>query len=343
MDKLFLLPCTFLFFSCVSLTTYNIQVLEPASVPLTGEINRVILINRTILDERIQPDPADDFYQEIPNREIYNRATTEALFSLASILNESPGMDYLQDDMLFEITGAKYPGSLPEYLDNEFIIQKTDSLRADAIISLEVFNAGFRDSIMIRRGIRETNWQYYYEGELLLDIMAVWRVYEGNEGRLIDEYVLRDTMQWSHAAFSAGEIGAYLPSYEDALLEAAFYVALNYARRIAPYWREGSRPLFSRGNRGIRRSAGYISDNRLDEAKAELGQLLDNRNDNIVAAAFHNLALINEMQGDHLEALKLARESFRIRRHPLTAAYIDILEERLKKAGELDRHLDRKN
>lgn len=343
MGKLFLLPCTFLFISCVSLSTYNIQVLEPASHPLTGEINRAILLNRAILDEGSQPDPLDGSDQEISFRETYNQAVTETLFSLASILNESPGMDYLEEELLLEMTGAKYPGILPEYLDKEFVLRNTGSLEADAIISFDLFNADFKDSVVVRRGIRETNWRNYYEGELLLDIIAIWRVYEGKEGSLIDEYTLRDTMHWSHAAFSLREIELNIPSYEDALLEAAFYVALNYARRIAPYWREGSRRFFSRGNRAIRRSAEYILNDRLNDAKSTLEPVLDKRNKNIVAAAYHNLALIHEMKGDHLEALKLARESFRIRRDSLSAAYVDVLEQRLEKAGELDRQLGRKN
>jgi hypothetical protein len=250
-------------------------------------------------------------------------------------------MDYLEEDMLLEKTGEKYPGTLPEYLDKEFILGKTGSLEADAIISLDLFKAGFYDSVRVRRGIRETNWQNYYEGELLLDITAVWRVYEGSEGKLIDEYTLHDTLHWSHAAYSLRDLS--IPSYEDALLEAAYFVALNYARRIAPYWREGSRRLFSRGNRAIRRSAGYIFNDRLNDAQWVLEPVLDNRNDNIVAAACFNLALIHELRGDYLEALKLARESFRIRKQTFTAAYIDVLEQRIEKAGELDRQLGRKN
>ncbi len=341
-SKLSFLLSPLFFISCVSVSTYNIQVLEPAPEPLTPEIKSVLLLNRMILEENYDEKPYGNLAGDELFHGLFNMATTETLFALAGILNESPGMDYLDDEALLEmpLTG---PLTVPGLLDGGFVAGLCDSLGADALISLAFLQVDYKDSITRKQGVMETRWIPYYEGELNLIISAVWRAYEGSQGNLNDEFVFADTMYWSHAAFSVQEIADYFPTIDEAFLEAAFFSALSYARRIAPYWREEQRSYFSRGNRGIKRASNYLENDMPDPAETILADLTGSRNENIVAAAYCNLALIYEIRGDYVQALKLARKSFQSRRHPVTESYIEILEERLEKSKVLDRQLGRAN
>jgi tetratricopeptide (TPR) repeat protein len=341
-SKLTLLLLPLLFISCVSVSNYNIQVLEPAPEPMTPEIKRVLLLNRMILEENYSEEPEGELAGDQIFHGLYNMATTETLFALAGILNESPGMDYLGEEALLEmpVTG---PHTVPGFLDGGFIVDLCDSLGADALISLAFLQVDYKDSITLKQGVMETRWIAYYEGELDLIISAVWRAYEGSQGNLIDEFVFADTMYWSHAAFTVQEITDYFPTIDEAYLEAAFFSALKYARRVSPFWKEEQRRYFSRGNRGIKRASDYLENDMPDPAEEILTDLTGSRNANIVAAAYCNLALIYEIRGDYMEALKLARKSFHNRRHPVTESYIEILEERLEKSRVLDRQLGRVN
>jgi hypothetical protein len=327
-----ILLCCFLIISCNPVALLRIQVLEPASDPLTDAADDLVLINRAI-----SADPVRENELNPDSLKAFSRATTEALHSLAVILNESPGFSYLRKENLLEIPNE----GDREALDSDLVIRLCDSLRADGLVSLEYFHADYVDAVFARRGTHETGWANYYEGRLDLHINVLWRAYSGETGEPVDEYSLNDTMRWVRAAYTARDLYDHLPVFSEALLEAAYFVALDYARRIAPYWIEDERPYYSHGNRRMRQAARYIAEYDLDNAEKLYVSLSSRTNSNISAAAFHNLALIHEIRGDYLTALKLARQSYQERMHPVTGYYLDILEERYEKSGRLDRQLTR--
>jgi hypothetical protein len=340
---LFLL-CTLITVSCVSVSTLEIHVLEPADEPLTPEVYRTVLvsrINETENSGRPLPDAGPD--TRARHAPAVRLAAMETLYSLAHILNESPGIDYFDSNAVkVELKGAG-GNRIPEPIDPESIIDLCREEDADAVISLEFLLVEFHDTILNKPGVKETQWFGYYLGKRSVYFNVFWRAYWGGDGYPVDEFTLNDTLTWEHASFNRETPGNFLPSPDEALMEVSYLAALDYARRIAPYWVEEERSYFSRGNLRIRRASGNIIDNRLDLAEGILLKLLDRRNTHIVAAAWHNLALINELRGDYREALVMARKAYQNRMHPMMADYIETLEERLEKSHELDRQLGRIN
>ncbi len=341
LNKFILFLCPLVFVSCVSLSTIEIQVLEPADNPLVPETENVIILNRTIIEE-VETGNIEESYLPHDNVELFNKASTEIIFALADILNESPGIAPTDESRLLEIPQKEIVKD-PGMLEPEFIVFLCDSLNANAILSLEYLGMQLPDKIKLSQRRNEAYIRNYYIGEISLEINALWRAYRGNDGGVMDEHSWSDTLVWRHASFIANEIPDFLPGPEAATLEAAYFTALAYARRISPYWIVEERNYFSRGNRKLRRASGYIENARFDEAEVIYKELLERRNDNIVAAAAYNLAYLNEIRGDYRQALDWARRSYKIRSHPLTAEYIEILEERFEKSAELDRQLGKGN
>ncbi len=339
--KILVFLYSFFLISCVSVSTLDIQVLEPASDPVTPDITSVVLLNRAVIDEKYANHSLDSVYSN-HNNELYNQSTTEIIFSLAQILNESPGIDFLSDDRLLEIPGAD-PSLIPDLLDPSFVIFLCDSMNANAIITLEGYDIIYSDTLNIVSRRNGAIADSYYLGEVNANITSVWRIYEQYNGGIVDEHVWLDTLVWQFASYSMNEIPDYLPSLEEVLLEAAYYTALTYARRISPYWINQERYYFARGNRNLRLASNLLNVNRLDDAEIVYKSLLDSRNKNIVASSKFNLSLIYEMRGDYRQALNMARRSFQIRRHPVSVIYLEILEDRLEKSTELDRQLGRIN
>ncbi len=340
---LFLL-CTLIHVSCVSVSTLDIHVLEPADEPLTPEVYRAALVSRINENENSgHPVPDEDPKSLARRASAVSLAALETLISLAHILNESPGMDYLDGNAAKAESNGSGGNRIPEPIDPASIIDLCREEGADAVISLEFLLVEFHDTIMNKPGVKETQWFGYYLGKRSAYFNVFWRTYWGGDGYPVDEFALSDTLTWEHASFNQGTLGNFLPSPDEALMEVSYLAALDYARRIAPYWVEEERSYFSRGNLRMRRASGHIRDNRLDDAESILLRLLDRRNTHIVAAAWHNLALINELRGDYREALVMARKAYQSRMHPLMADYIETLEERLEKSYELDRQLGRIN
>ncbi|TVR68525.1 MAG: tetratricopeptide repeat protein [Marinilabiliales bacterium] len=328
-------------FSCVSVSKIEIQVLEPASDPLPPEINRVLLLNRTIADtvlpplQTVRPEPviSDQFLSDL-----LNQTTTELIFALADILNESPGTEYMDSTMILE-TGMSERYQIPLPLDPLFVSELCGPLAADALISLEYLRVVYSDSISEERWNSMGGWNRYYWALIDVDITAGWRIYEGGGGGVIDEYVFTDTLVLDFTDWDINEVLYKMPDIAEVFMETAYLTALDFARRISPHWMTGDRMVYFRGNRNMRKAYRHFISNELEIAEAIYLEQLDRMNRNLVAAAMHNLALVNEMRGDSRQALVWARRSYQVARKQLTAEYVVILEERAEIAEQLDRQL----
>jgi tetratricopeptide (TPR) repeat protein len=332
--KLIYLFITLLFTSCVSVSVMNIQVLEPASNPSILHVDDVAILNRAVLEGTEDISDSADF--EFDTKELYNQTTTEIVFALADILNESPAFSFIDTSRILE-TSLRQEFVRPDPLEPGYVIFLCDSLNTDAVISIEVFCITIPEAIMVTSVPDETFQGYYYEGKVDVDISALWRIYEMPGGILLEEFNWFDTLTWSHAAYSTEEISRNMPSLEEMFFESAYFTALSFARKISPYWVTVPRKYFFRGNSILRKAAYDLIDGRFEEARLQYESLLEKQNQNIVAAALYNLSLIYEIQGDYRLAHNWARRSYQHRRHPVTMEYIDILEKRLEKTDELDR------
>ncbi len=335
---LFILFGPLFFTSCISFSTISIQVLEPASDPLTTAVGSTALLNRSIFDPLIYRVPEDERILDSVLVTSYNLATTEVLFSLADILNESPRFAFIDNDKLLEMPVTDKTKE-KEILEPSFVNYLCDSLQVDGIISLENYYVEYNDTLIKVPGESGTQWMDYYIGRTEVLIDGKWRAYIRSEDSPVEEFRIKDTLSWEYSAFSAEETLINLPAAEEALIEASYFTALTYARRIAPYWLEKERYYYSTGNRLLRQASVYLLSDQLQNAETVYETLIGRNNKNTIAAASLNLALINELRGDFRQALVLARKSFRLKRHPLTAGYIEILENRLEKSRELDEQL----
>jgi hypothetical protein len=335
--RLLLLLLPLVFSSCLSLMNYNIQVLEPAETTKIPLMNNVLLINRTIIDDK-DLLMLHDYSGINITQNLYNLATTEIIFSLAETLNESPGIEYIDESRLLEMPGIA-PGEVPDVLPPVLVNYFCDSLDVQTIISLESFKASYFDTIIVIQGRINSSEMVYQMGSRL-NTDSFWRIYEGESGELIDEYKLSDTLTWKHETKDAGKISRlFLPTIEVMLHEAGKKTSMAYAGRISPVWVEQERKFFAGGNYRLSVAAHYIQNNQLDEAEKIYTQLLSGNNTRIVAAASYNLAFIHEMRGSFTQAHAWARRAYIHNKRPLFAEYIKILEDRITKSNMLDRQL----
>ncbi len=327
--------------SCISVSNIEIQVLEPAEAPVDPEARDIIVLNRTILEKPVSPLETtipDTVLQPVFLTDLLNLTSTEAVFSFADILNESPGFNYIGASRIIE-TIRTDPEKVPEPLDRHHVTVLCDSLDADILTSLEVFVVEYRDSLIPEIYTEFGRNIQYTRGVIDIKITALWLTYDGEGGGLADEYVLRDSLRWEVADWDVDDVVAQMPDVEEVFLEAGYFAALTYARRIAPYWLTGERVVFMRGNRGMRKAYRHLRNFETDVAEAIYLDQLERWNNNLVAAAMHNLALVNELNGNFRQALVWARRSYQLSQNKLTAEYIDTLEERVRKSEVLDRQL----
>jgi hypothetical protein len=324
------------FASCVAVSTFEIQVLEPATDPVTPDIENVVILNRTIIGEPDFSETGNSGPVETGNR-LTDRATTEIVFALADILNESPGIGYIDTVNILESPDFK-ENAIPVTLNSEFIKNLCDSMNVNAVFSLDIFIVEIPDSILVT-GESQGTYPGLLTGRIDVPVSAFWRIYRMPEGILADEYAWFDTMSWQHSSYNTIEIADKLPSIETIKMEAAYFSALSFARRVSPYWATEERNLFFRGNMVLRNAANMFFREEFEAAEQQYEKLVDRRNRNVAAAAAFNLALIYEIRGDYRLAYNWAVRSYQFRNHPVIIEYINILEERLGKSRLLDRQL----
>lgn len=325
--------------ACISLSTVNIQVLEPAPFAVTPDISSPALLNRNIFEvpaEITLNDSADGIFE----LNFYNQATTELIYSLAGILNESPATEFIDEYKILEMPGND-PTLVPLPLEPEYAGFICDSLDADALFSLEFLNFNYSDSVTLMPPAPGTYGYSYFIGEISIAILAVWRIYKSHPAGLTDEYFWYDTLKWQESVYNIEDFDHYLPSPEEAIHEASYYTALEFARRVSPFWLGEERYYFTRGNYRLRLAAGFMEKSQTANAELIYEELLNHRNKNTAAAAAFNMGFISELRGDYRKALNFARRSYQLKRRSVTGEYIEILEERLEKSNELDRQLGR--
>ncbi len=317
--------------SCITTYYTDVQVLEPAEIAVPQNIAELMLLNRNIYlpADTLEENSAASEQEKM--LELLNIASTESIFSLADILNETPRFEFIDTTKILE---TFYTDSLqePDPLNPGFIYQLVDSLEADALISLEYIS--FNDSTRtISRGGR-------YEVTLYQMMEVLWRIYDGYNAEIIDEHRFVDTLRWGSNSANLGRARNAIPSREEAWMESAYFASLKYGRRIAPHWVIDERMFYSsQFIPRLRSGAGMIDRHRWEDAAEMLIPLTDHWYKPLAAAASFNMAFISEMRGSYSLAIDWLRKALELRDSRGMRMYLEILEERESKKERIDRQI----
>jgi len=316
----------FLFVSCSPLTRIGIEVLVPSEVTINSDIDKVVILNNATY-----PD-ADSIYQDftepLSENELFiidTIVTANTFNGLFAVLNESP-VPVLRDADYVEVrnTGETL---LPEPLSEIAVINFCNETGSDLLISYEYYNFTIR---------YYNDYGYLPEVHSYLEFNRkfAWRIY-GKDGRLIDDYLLNDTVFWSSAGNSRYEAENGLPGVTDAIRNAFYYGGEMYGKRISPSWQQASRVYYKLTERRILRRG---TDNSFEETY--LIELTNSTRKSGAYKACINLALMNEKKDNLKEAiywLDLADTKKPSTR--LVRMYRDIIRERLINREKINKQL----
>ena len=313
--------------SCLTVNRIDIEMLEPGEVSIPAGLEELVLLNRNIY----LPDSIAQNNSEKEKLELLNIASTEGIFSLADILNESPRFGFVDTTMILETVHADSLHKRPP-LEPGFVYHLVDSLEADAVVSFEYFNLEDSTRTRARSG--------RYEVVKTLYIEALWRFYEGDGAGIINEHTFEDTLRWGSSSSNRRAAREALPSREEAWKEAAYFSNLNYARRIAPHWELAERVYYSSMvSTKISEAAMHIEQHEWEKAAELLMPLTDYWYNPVAAAAAFNMAFISEMKGNFEVGIKWLEKSMELHDRPGKEEYMELLEERKKERKKIDEQI----
>ncbi len=338
---LFLITATVVFSSCVSYERFPIQLLQPSKRYIPEAIQSFTVVNRAVNNEFKNHVPGS-LQRELKfagHETTYyvndSLAADTCVKAMAQLLYESgqfdvviPGeytLDHEQATML-----------LPQPLSWEYVGEICDVYETDALISLELFNTAVITKYDEFQAI-DTNYKLFDAKYVSLDVAckAYWRIYDPRQKKVIDEYLVKDTIFWDGAERTTEKLARKIPLLKDALLAAGIYAAMGYVDSITPQWENHNRIFFSKGGRELEGAASLAREGKWDEAEVIWQKNVNTKSKALRSKTEFNMALAAEMRGDIDEALKWAQKSYQTSYRNQTAAYIKTLNNRLLKLKEI--------
>jgi hypothetical protein len=332
-------------FSACRTTSYiRIEVLQPASFQSPSHIQSLAVINRSLIT---QPDsiPGDSLFQVENSPEyLYNIASTRAVNSLAGLLNEPPAKFRVSSEHVLEVPAIDSI-SVKEIFHPDDLQTINQELQVDGLISLDYISI---DDIVFPGSeyfLWEGQYQNYYFAVIERRITALWRLYDMYALKMIDSFLVRDSILFSSPNSSWIAQDALFAMLSDTIFvystyeESGHEIGAGYARHIAPAFSPVSRAYFTGNSRRSKRGGRYLAENDFQKAERIFRNYTRHENRKKAAMAFHNLAIIHEIKGDFVRAIQSVEKAKELLNSPVIEEYHTILLERIEQKKIIDRQL----
>lgn len=331
-----------LFLGACGTTSYQMQLLQPATLTLPRDIKQVGLINRSL------PDKGQGFLNVmeglITGESIAadREASTECLHGLSAGLNNGPRFTaVIIEGLDLRGTGTR---QFPEFLSWQRVEELCSQFRVDALIALETFDSdlALRESYAdVERTIDKKKVvvrEYYAEARM--NVNSGFTIYQPASQKIIDRNVFTDEMSWRGTGDSKQQALANLPSKRRALNESAVFSGHQYASRISPVWITASRDVYRKANDDFKIAARYIKQDNWPEAIAIWKRYTKDTDHKIAGRANYNMAVASEVEGNLSIAEEWAQRAWREYGLKNARSYIALLQTRKYELERLKEQMD---
>lgn len=334
----------FVLTSCYTTSRISVEILRPAELTLPSEIRNIAVINQCLLN--IPDSLLNDtliITESLPEY-LYNITSTEAVKSLGSFVREIPSLINILSENILE--------TLPEdsiyvqpLLNNNELLKLASELDVDGLITLDYIYIFDKIGTEMRYQIIKGYYEPYYVAYISRKFAALWRLYDLNRLRIIDETLFVDSLKFYAPSSDWELLQAVENMFEDRnfinsnYIETGIHLGYNFSKRISPSYRIEEREYYSGKASWLKRSGKLISQYKLDKAENILLSYIRHENNQKAAAAFYNLALISELDNDLELARFYVKMALKQYQSGLIVNYLDLLEKRIVDKKNIDKQL----
>jgi hypothetical protein len=285
---------------CISYSTINLDILNPAGVKFPVEIASVVIVDNAL-------PYRDTAIHEVQTESRRYKLDTLYVDDFGHRLVESLGRN-LRDQQFFDSVHVvevpmNIPGSGEDLRPLSYF--QIDSLsrryNAQAVISLDQYKYHTTTNV-----VDLTNFYY-----LTLDARSrsYWKIYNALNGELMDIYLQQDTIFWEGEGYSLNHAFSGLPGLGKAVEAVADYSGAKYAGHVAPSWSTVNRLYFTEGHPLFFQATDFALKGKWDKALPIWYRVYEAGRGKQKARAAFNIALGQETQGNFKEALAWAYRS----------------------------------
>lgn len=328
-------------FSSCTVTHINLNVLVPAEIHVPSEINRLVVINRSLPGKE---DKVKNVLEGVLTGEglFVDRFGSEACINgLMDGLNHSPRFSVVADPK----AGATGTGTrrFPQPLDWISVQRICRENNADALLALEVFDSNNRISFNNEQRTKRENGKNVsytvHVARLRCSVESGWRIYYPVTHAIVDANIYNDWQQWSAEGSNQKAAQLGLPRQSDAVTDAGFFAGKQYSRRISPSWINQPRLLYKSGNSDMKYASRLARSNQWKDAAAIWNKYANSPDAKLSGRACVDLALAAEIEGDLKAAIQWTDKAYSRFNNRKALDYKKILEQRLYDQQKLNEQM----
>lgn len=323
--------------SCM--TTVVFQGLRPADISLPGNFKNVVLVNR------YKPAKQNRWFNTVEGiftGEILfadKQGVDEALAALQGRLQSGPKYNTFIANEMLEGSGT---GILPPPLTKTQIQNLCAQYRADAVIAIEAFDSdiGIQTASKTRKRTEKGKEiiESYFEAIEQVNVKIGWRIYNGENGAIIDQHQTYATKEFASEGFTPEEARRGLVFPTQAIFQTGREGGDLYGIRIAPSWVTYERMIYTKaaglGSMKIAKRKALRGDWK--EAVTIWERLSRSEDLKIAGRTTYNMAVAYEFMNDYDNALKFVRKASDKYHLVRADQYIQVLNNRLAELKRLD-------
>ncbi|TKG92972.1 hypothetical protein EYV94_18550 [Puteibacter caeruleilacunae] len=328
--------------SCQSYVMYRFNYLNPGRKALPDHVQSFTLLNRAKNNEFKQYSDSLLFKELKLTKEINvltvldSLAADTALHAAAIILNEEADMETVlpyQKDIPKETSSTKLSPVFPP----AYVLQVCERLETDALITLDHLSVGMKTQLDTVLSTEETHWAY---ARILP--MSYWRIYDGYDGKLIDEVFLKDSVDVRAINKTVKGLKKDLSNYKDLVISYALQNADAFTSMIMPYPVRQQRRLYINGNSELKKAGQLALNDEWDKAAEIWEGLTTHGSRKIRSMAEANMGLAAEMAGNLNEAIEWLNRSNKTQYRSTTHYHASKISKRIKLINKWARQQSKK-
>lgn len=331
-------------YSCSPVYYLQIQTGIPGEKDLPPAIQSLTLVNRTVdslYRDHIRDTLQHQFYKQQFKLDtvLYDLTSVDTVLrALGELMYESGRYDIVIPEDRF--LPHKKNAFISEPMPWDQVEEVCQTFETDAVLALDYFKTSISTNYDSETMYNHLDDNYFraYMAVMAIQYEALFRVYDPQQKKIVDQTIIKDTLWWDDTDVSTRALFQRLTSVKDALVESGIAIALDYSGKICPSWRNDRRKYFHKGNALFEEAHASVRENNWEEALRIWLMVAEKANGKALRSkAEYNVALAYEMLGDINQAIQWGIKSYETYYRPLTVEYLNVLKYRRQEVAKYSR------
>ena len=333
----------FCFTACSTTHQLSIDTMAPAEVDLAGNIKRIGIINSSIPAERAEYKDRLGQILATEDQALAKKGTDAAINGLfEELVNDQRFEEIILLEDVPEVMKGISP--VPDADSWSTIESLCNSHNVDAIFSLAFYDTDTKISLKKTKMQERDLVRDYVEvkaHEITLETLIEngWRIYDPKNKEIIDEFTFNDRVTAIAKGISPMRALRAVTDRKDSILQKSMDTGSAYGSRLHPSKQVIVRDYYISGTEKLIEADKLAQNEDFEAAKLLWEQDVAHTSAKVRARACHNLAVINEYNGNLEIAANWALKSYEHAKSKITKKYMEALQLRIEQKEVLAQQL----